>query len=46
MTSTRVTSHCMMSRCGVKCSLGLFEKDHFINMQIFNKLRVMVLEII
>ena len=45
MTSLRMTSHCMTSRCGVLSLLGLCEKDCSINMLNFNKLRFIVYEI-
>ena len=45
MTSLRITSHCMTSRCGVLSLLGLCEKDCSIIMLNFNKLRFIVYEI-
>ena len=45
MTSLRMTSHCMTSRCSVLFLLGLFEKDCSIIMLNFNKLRSIVYEI-
>ena len=45
MTSLRMTSHCMTSRCGVLSLLGLCKKDCSINMLNFNKLRFIVYEI-
>ena len=45
MTSLRVTSHCMTSRCSVLSLLGLCEKDCSIIMLNFNKLRFIVYEI-
>ena len=45
MTSLRMTSHCMTSRCGVLSLLGLCQKDCSINMLNFNKLRFIVYEI-
>ena len=45
MTSLRMTSHCMTSRCGVLSLLGLCEKDCSINMLNFNKLHFIVYEI-
>ena len=46
MTSLRMTSHCMTSRCGVLYLLGLCKKDCSINMLNFNKLRFIVYEIL
>ena len=45
MTSLRMTSHCMTSRCSVLSLLGLCEKDCSIIMLNFNKLRFIVYEI-
>ena len=45
MTSLRMTSNSMKSRCGVHCLLGLCEYYCFINMLNFNKLRFIVYEI-
>ena len=45
MTSPRMTSHCMASRCGVHSLLGLCEWDCSINMLNFNNLRFIVYEI-
>ena len=42
ITSLRMTSHCMTSRCGVLSLLGLCEKDFSIHMRNFNKLRIIV----
>ena len=45
MTSLRMTSQCMTSRCGVLSLPGLREKDCSTNMLNFNKLRFIVYEI-
>ena len=45
MTSLRMTSHYMTSRCSVLSLLGLCEKDCSINMLNLNKLRFLVYKI-
>ena len=45
MTSLRMTSHCVTSRCDVLFLLGLCKKDCSINMLNFKKLRFIVSEI-
>ena len=45
MTSLRMASHCMTSRCSVLYLLGLCENDCSIEMPNFNKLRFIVYEI-
>ena len=45
MTSLKMTSYCLTSRCGVYSLLGLCISDCSINMLNFNKLRFIVFEI-
>ena len=45
MTSLRMTSHCMTSRCSVLSLPRLCDKDCSINMLNFNKLRFIVYKI-